>query len=92
MTDDAAPPPDAPKPRRGRVVAMARPAPPVSAEAVDLLRRLLSAAEAGEIAEVVCITATHDGATGWERTEVTYVSAVLGELWRAGNTLSEDAE
>jgi hypothetical protein len=92
---DETPPPDAapePAPRkRGRVVALAKPKPPVYHEAVDTLRELLERAEQGEIAELVVVYAEPDGATGYHRTTVSYLSAMAGELGFVRDELSEIA-
>jgi hypothetical protein len=92
VADEPLPPEPTPEARRRRVVALKKPAAPVSAEAVALLREALAQAEAGEISEVVMVYARHDGASGWNRTDVSFVSALLGELWMVGNELAAAAE
>ena len=94
MADEPLPPDAAPEPaprKRGRVVALAKPKPPVYHEVVDTLRELLERAEQGEIAELVVVYAEPDGATGYQRTTVTFMAAMLGELRLVGDDLSEIA-
>lgn len=92
MADEPLPPDPAPPRASRRVVALKKPAAPVSAEAVELLREALAQAEAGEISEIVMVYARHDGASGWNRTDISFVAAMLGELWLVGDELASAAE
>jgi len=91
---DESAPPDSPQDvrptepaKRRSVVGLRQPRPPVSAEAVELLREALQQAESGQITDVVLIYARHDGVSASQRTELDYGPAILGEMWMAGDEI-----
>lgn len=77
--------------RRSRVVAIPKPPKPVNPDCVALFRELLARSEAGDVTEAVVAWVESDGTSNNERTGVSCVAAMLGELKLVADDLSAAA-